>query len=234
MTSGTEIGPAGEPTRATGPTRTRTQPEAIVDTAEIQPLAPSRPRRISTPSEHVSEEPERRAPAPMGLQIAVWLLFVVFVLGLVGLAVEHFHPSWIAFLRNTSPNGSTRAHHHAPVSSGASKLSSSAHESVLTEESSSTKGAKYSVPTTSSYTLVITVPNRCYIDVAAPPNSRSYVFASTINTSESPKSISVNGPSSLELGAQTTSIVVEVGHNSVGEISTPKSGYIYTFLPSHS
>jgi hypothetical protein len=234
LTSGTDVGAAGEPTRATGPSRTRTQPEAVVDTAEIQRVGPSRPRRISSPYDHVHEEPERRAPAPMGLQIAVWLLFVIFVIGLVALAVEHFHPSWIANLRNTVGSPSTRTHHHANGTSSSSTSNPSTHPSVLTETSSNAKGATYSVPTSSSYTLVVAVPNRCYIDVTQPPNSRNYVFAATVAPSQSPKSIAVNGPSTLELGAQTTSVIVKVAGKQVGDISAPKAGYIYTFLPSKS
>ncbi len=170
----------------------------------------------------------------MGLQIVVWLLFAVFVVGLVGLAVEHFHPSWVAHLRNTVGSPSTRSHHPAVGSNGNSTSNSSTHPSVLTETGSSAKGATYSVPTSSSYTLVVTVPNRCYIDVTSPPNTRNYVFASTIDTSQSPKSISVSGPSTLELGAQTSSVAVKVAGKQVGVITSPKPGYIYTFLPSSS
>ncbi len=230
MTSGTEVGAAGEPTRATGPTKTRTQPESIVDTAEIQPVASSRPRRIPTPHEHAYDEPDRHAPAPMGLQIAVWLLFVVFVVGLVGLAVEHFHPSWVSFLRNTATT--SNGHHHGAASNSKTSPPSSTHSSALTAQSSTPTGATYLVPSSSTYTLVVSVPNRCYIDVASPPNSKNYVFASTIDASQSPKSITVHGSSSLELGAQTTSIAVEVSGKQVGVISTPRAGYIYTFIPS--
>jgi hypothetical protein len=230
LTSGTEVGAAGEPTRATGPTRTRTQPESIVDTAEIQLVASSRPRRIPTAHEHAYEEPERRVPAPMGLQIAVWLLFVVFVVGLVGLAVEHFHPSWVSFLRNTATT--SNGHHHGAASNSTPSTSSSTHSSALTAESTTATGATYLVPSASTYTLVVSVPNRCYIDVASPPNSKNFVFASTIDASQSPKSITVHGSSSLELGAQTTSVAVEVSGKQVGVISTPRPGYIYTFIPS--
>lgn len=229
MTSGTEVGAAGEPTRATGPTRTRTQPEAIVDTAEIQPVAASRPRRISSPYEHTFEEPERREPAPMGLQIGVWLLFVVFVIGLVGLAVEHFHPSWITFLRNTIPAKSAPAGHHHHTSS--TSTTSASHGNSLTQTSSSAKGATYSVPTAAAYTIVISVPNRCYIDVVSPPGSKNYVFFGIIDAQQSPKSIQVTGTSALLLGAHATSVTVDVAGKQVGQI-TPQVGYTYTFVPS--
>jgi hypothetical protein len=230
LTSGTEVGAAGEPTRATGPARTRTQPEAIVDTAEIQPVAPSRPRRISSPYEHAFEEPERREPAPMGLQILVWLLFVVFVIGLVGLAVEHFHPSWITFLRHTIPAKNAPARHHHSASS-TSTTSHSTNNGTLTLTSSTAKGATYSVPTSSAYTLVVSVPNRCYIDVVSPPGSKNYVFFGTIDTQQSPKSIQVTGSSALLLGARTTSVAVDVAGKQVGKI-TPQVGYTYTFVPT--
>jgi hypothetical protein len=170
----------------------------------------------------------------MVLQILVWLLFVVFVAGLVGLAVEHFHPSWVANLRNTVGAPAGRATHHAVGSKSRSKSTAATRSAVLTETSSSAKGATYSVPTSSSYTLVVSVPNRCYIDVTSPPNSKSYAFASTIDASESPKSIPVKGPSTLLLGAQTISVAVKVAGKQVGVISSPKPGYIYTFLPSGS
>ena len=169
----------------------------------------------------------------MGLQIAVWLLFVVFVVGLVGLAVEHFHPSWVSFFRNTATTPSN-GHRHGTASNSTTSTPSSTHSSALTAQSSTTRGATYLVPSPSTYTLVISVPDRCYIDVTSPPNSKNYVFASTIDASQSPKSITVRGPSSLELGAQTTSITVDVSGKQVGVISTPKAGYIYTFIPSTS
>lgn len=171
----------------------------------------------------------------MGLQIVVWLLFVVFVVGLVGLAVEHFHPSWIANFRNTVGSPSGASHHQAAGSKGNSPSTSSTHASVLTETASSDKGATYSVPSSSSYTLVVTVTNRCYIDVTSPPNSKHYAFASTIEANQSPKSISVNGRSTLELGAKTISVTVKVAGKQIGVISSPRTGpFIYTFLPSSS
>ncbi|MGA8296780.1 MAG: hypothetical protein WB770_07035 [Acidimicrobiales bacterium] len=232
MTSGTEVGAAGEPTRATGPARTRTQPEAIVDTAEIEKVAPSRPRRISSPYERQFEEPEHRAPAPMGLQILVWLLFVVFVVGIVGLAVEHFHPSWISFMRNTIGTHSPSSHNHSVGSNSSSTSLAQTNSTGLTKQSSNAKGATYVVPTTASYTIVVTVANRCFVGVTSPPSSKHYVFASTIDASQSPEAIQVAGSSSLLLGAQATSIAVKVSGKQVGEISPPQLGYTYTFNPS--
>lgn len=231
MTSGTDVSAAGEPTRATSQTRTRTQPEAIVDTAEIAPVGPSRPRRISSPYERLYEEPDRRQPAPVALQSVVWLLFVIFVIGIVGLAVEHFHPSWISFLRRTISQPTTQPRHHRHGSGSSSNITAPP-SNVLTEQSSTAKGATYSVPTSASYTLVISVPNRCYILVESPPNSTNYVFARTISKSESPQSIPVSGTSSLELGAQTMSVTVDVSGRKVGEILDPRTGYIFKFVPT--
>jgi hypothetical protein len=86
-----------------------TSAASMVDTTEI-PIAVAGPMgaRYSYVGDGRYNDRQRRAPAPIALRAAVWVLFAIFVITLIGLAVEHFHPTWISFLRESS--SSLRAH----------------------------------------------------------------------------------------------------------------------------
>ena len=85
--------------------------ESAIITAEI-PAVDVRPRPSPT---HSAADPRRRSgptsrieSAPMGLRLSVWILVFLVLLALLGLAVVHFHPTWLSFLRNDSSSlGST-------------------------------------------------------------------------------------------------------------------------------
>lgn len=201
--------------------------ESVVITAEIPLVSTSRARRISAPSGPSLPERERRDSAPVALQLFVWFLFALSVVGLAGLAVEHFHPSWVGFLRN-APAKST-AHHHAGASSNGSNGNS---RSRFALTASSATGATYSVPTASSYELLVAAQNACYVEVKVPPRSSHFLYAQTITPSSSPATFRVRGASSLYLAARATSLVVEVNSSRVGTISPPKPFFTYTFIPS--
>ena len=233
MTSGTDVGAGEEPTRVAQRTKSNVElsSESVVITAEIPLVGPSRPRRIGVANEGWYEQPERRAPAPIAIQLVVWFLFVLFLVGLGGLLVEHFHPIWLDFLRN-KPTQSAPGRHAVGTPSSATTGSRPSSPSAFALTSSNAGGATYSVPSTSSYELVVAVANPCYIAVTAPPKSKHYVYAHTITPADSPAKIQVSGPSSLMLGARATSIIVEVNAKHVGTISPPKSSFTYTFVPS--
>ena len=228
MTSGTDVGAGEEPTRVDRQSKSNTEPhpESVVITAEIPLASASRARRIGAPSGPSLPERERRDSAPVALQLFVWFLFVLFVVGLAGLAVEHFHPSWVGFMRNAPAKSTARGH------AGASNGSNGNSKSGFALTASSATGATYSVPTASSYELLVAAQNACYVEVKVPPKSSHFVYAHTITQSTSPATIRVTGASSLYLAARATSLVVEVNSSRVGTISPPKPFFTYTFIPS--
>ena len=79
--------------------------EATVVTAEIPVTTPL---TSPTGARHAGDDAlyERLQPAPAALRVAVWLLFFVFLIALIALAVEHYHPDWLSFLRNSSASSS--------------------------------------------------------------------------------------------------------------------------------
>ena len=234
MTSGTDVGAGEEPTSVAQQTKSNVEssPESVVITAEIPLVPQSRPRRISVAGDGwYAAQPERRAPAPVAIQLVVWLLFFLFLIGLAGLLVEHFHPSWLEFLRYKPAQSSP----HHPAAGAANDTTSSTRPpsaSGFALTSSSPSGVTYSVPSPSKYTLVVAAANPCYVAVKVPPKSSHYVYARTITQAESPVAITVSGSSSLMLGARATTVTVEVNAKRVGTISAPRSAFTYTFVPS--
>jgi hypothetical protein len=100
-------GTASRPTEATAAVRTTAGLEATAVTAEI-PVTPSTsaPRQGPRFANDRARETVDLLPAPVGLRLVVWILFFVFLVALVALAVEHYHPDWLSFLRNSSTTAS--------------------------------------------------------------------------------------------------------------------------------
>ena len=90
---------------SSAPTRIQssiTPSEAAVITAEL-PI-------LRAPSGAVARRPAgpvmaRRQPAPIGLQILVWVLALVFLVVLIGAIVTAVSPSSMTFLRHTTSSG---------------------------------------------------------------------------------------------------------------------------------
>ena len=238
MTNDNDTGEGGKPTRVNPQAASSgaPQPESVITTAEIQRISvPPIPQFARGDGWH--PDIERRLPAPWGVELAVWILFVLFVLGLIGLAAEHFHPGWVASLRNTTSvgtqHGTTGATSTTTPSSGSSTTTLPSRAlGKLVLLTTSTKGATYSVPTSSSFTIVVATTNPCYTLVKSPPTAAHFVFAATITPKQSPEAISVSGPASVILSAQASAITIKVGTKQVGSIAPPRAFITYTFKPS--
>ena len=229
MTSGTNVGAGEEPTRVVErpSAGAHTNAESVLITAEIPQFTTDRGRRTELAAPTWRPSPESRQPAPALLRTAVSFLFLLTVLGAVGLAVEHFHPGWLAFLRNTTGTTKGAAAHRTSATGGSSLPVSG----TFALDSSNAKGATYTVPS-SSYVLVVGTANRCWTTVKAPPGAPQYVFAGTISPAQSPKAIRITGPAAVTLSAHATSLTIEVGSKRVGSIDPPKEFFTYTFVPS--
>jgi len=100
--------------RASAPAATTAGLDATVVTAEIPVVAPparNARSRVGTPAYERPADPVEVVPAPVALRLAVWVLFFVFLVALIALAVDHFHPDWLSFLRRGVSNtalGATR------------------------------------------------------------------------------------------------------------------------------
>lgn len=169
----------------------------------------------------------KREPAPFALRLLVWLLLFVLVLGGVGLAVEHYHPSWLAFARNGSsgavvvPGGST-----ANTGSGGSAAQGGFHLA-----SNSATGATYATGA-QDYSLVITFDHPVWTVIASPAGSKNFLVQQTLEPNASPKQVIVHGSASVQLSAATKEIAVVVGHKTVGTVADPAVTKTYVFRPA--
>ena len=199
--------------------------EGAVTTAEIPSVeGPSRPesgRGYARPDQRHNRP--RREPAAIGVRLVVWFLFFLLLVALVGLAVQHFHPTWISFLRNTGSQSATTS--TAPPTSNLSA------PTRLVLQSSNASGATYEVPT-ASYSLVLVTAAPCYVTLHTPANAKIIAIATTITPQMSPKDLPVHGSSSIVIAHSATSISVRNGSKVLGTISSPKVAYTYTFLPA--
>lgn len=168
----------------------------------------------------------RRRPAPVAVQFVVWVLFFALLIAILSLSVVYVHPTWVSFLRNTT------SEKQAPTSPGVTKTKT-APAPVFGLESETAKGANYIVPD-ASYTIVVTTNHQCWVGVKSPANATSYVFDKTLVPPADQASISVKGSSSVLTGSSAVSIEILANKKSVGEISRPKSGFTYSFLPPSS
>ncbi len=239
MTKPADAEESKKPTRVnrrTAPRATR-QPESVITTAEIPRVAPTPSPQFPRTADGWHPDIERRLPAPWALQLAVWVLFVLFIVGLVGLAVEHFHPSWIGFLRNTASTPHQRTGHGTTTSTNPSSTSSSTTRPAtrigkLTLVSATKSDITYSVPTSTGFSIVVSTSNACYTLVKSPPGSAHYLFAATITPKQSPEAIKLVGPASVVLDNHVSGLDIKVGSTSIGSITAPQPFITYTFLPT--
>jgi hypothetical protein len=238
VTTGDDAAEAGKPTRvnrrAAAPAKS--QPESAITTAEIPRVTPA-PSPQFPRGDGWHPDIERRLPAPWGLQAAVWVLFVLCVIGLVGLATEHFHPSWVAFLRNTTTATTANSGHRSTPPTSSSPGSSTSQPATglgkLVLVSTTKSAETYSVPTSAKFSVAIYTTNRCYTLVKSPPASSTYLFAATITPQQSPVVIKLDGPASVVLDARASALAVKVGSKVIGSITPPQPLLTYIFTPAH-
>ncbi len=190
----------------------------------VPPIVP--PYGSSTRSRYADPRPpgraRRRDPAPVLLRAVVWLLAFVFLVAAVVSVTVHVHPTWLAFLRNTG----AAAAPSTPSSATASDTSPAAAQKMsLLSESATT--VTYAVPV-HTFTIAVTPIARCYVTVAAPPGSKSYLFASTVSAPKT-ATVTVDRTVSVVVQASARSIAIRSGSSTIGTVSTPVIGKSYVF-----
>lgn len=181
----------------------------------------------------------RRLPAPFSLRLVVWLLFFFLLVGLAGLVVQHYHPSWLSFLRRAAPSSTTSAAAGTKTGAGSS---SSTGGSVATGGSTgaatgfhrsgaNAKSTTYAVPA-SSYSIVLRFTHPVWVEITSPIGSSNHVVEQVLATSDSPKVVRVHGSATVYLGASTTSLSIVAHGHTLGVVRTPDVGHDYDFRPS--
>ncbi|MCU1488914.1 MAG: hypothetical protein JWM85_319 [Acidimicrobiaceae bacterium] len=173
----------------------------------------------------------KRLPAPFALRLTVWLLFLVLLIGLGGLAVERVHPTWLDFARRTASPAAVAAGTSPPATTGrtAGQGGSATAGFHLVKSASTT--ATYATGA-GTYDLVLTFSHPVWTVVASPAGSQHFLVEQTLQPSASPKQVVVNGTASVQLSAATDSIQVQSAGKTLGTVSAPRVGTTYTFEPS--
>ncbi len=195
-------------------------------TAELPVVGAPIPRgeRRTTAVQVIDPPRAARLPAPFLLRLIVWLLGFVLLLGLVGLAVERVHPTWLDFARRSVAATSKTASTNATTASGST---SSGFRLVASQGT----GARYDTGTT-SYRIVLRFSHPVWTVIASPAGSQHFLVQQTLEPSASPKTVLVHGSASVQLSAATTSISVVAGGRVLGVIADPAVEGVYTFQPS--
>lgn len=167
-----------------------------------------------------------RLPAPVAVQFVVWVLFFALLIALLGLSVVYVHPTWVSFLRNVTSES-------RPLTPPTTTPTVAASKATFGLEASTAKNATYSVPV-SSYTIVVTTSQKCWVEVKSPANATIYVFAKTIAPPAKQASVSVKGSSAVLTGSRAVSIEILNNKKVIGVILSPKSEFTYSFLPPSS
>jgi hypothetical protein len=236
VTAPTSESPRASRARARGSSTTKAAPARLAasfaeteTTAEI-PVVDSttaRPRRAVELDDGTLWYPgvSKRLPAPFWLRVFVWLLFFALLVGLAGLAVERYHPGWLAIFRKVSPSGVTTA-----STAGSSQGVGGA---GLRRVRSTSRATTYAVAA-SSFSIVLVFDHPCWTRIASPAGSSHDLIAQTLPASASPEVVKVRSSASVYLGASTQQIAITSAGRTLGVVQAPRVGHSYDFISAAS
>jgi hypothetical protein len=177
---------------------------------------------------------KRRLPAPWPLRFVVWVLALVLLLMVAGLAVVEWHPSWLSALRHTvgsaptvglgTTQGGTPTTQPGQTTAPAGQLSQWSCTAGTTSE--------VCLLGVSSYTLEFITTGPCDVQITSLP-SQANIFVGVQLANET-KTFAVSGTSSVVAYHGGASVKIFSGSTLVGQIPTLKYDYSYTFGPSSS
>lgn len=180
----------------------------------------------------VSRRRERRLPAPVLLRQTVWFLFVLALLGGLGLWGLHVRPSWFNVLRaqagSSRPTGTlavgkgggTRPSTTSGSTTGAFHLLSSQRTGILTTYTYAT-GA-------TSYTLSVATANRCWVEIKTPSDASAYSVEQT-EPAGWHGSVAVSGGGAfVQVAASGSTITLQSGGRVIGRLAQARvADYIF-------
>ena len=217
---------AGEPT-------TETRGGTLV-TAEIPAVPVAKSYGVLLPDGSVwYPGSKRKLPAPLALRLVVWTLAFLVALGVAGLLIEHFQPTWANPLRRTA---STAAPNSPGGTTGGGGGTSGTIPATMEQVAQTATGTTYSVPTspTTPYLIVISTQEPCYVVAVSEPSGQQLL--NTTIPADSSHPIYVTGSVSLWAAAGGSSLIVKVaGDKQVGSVPLLKDlpyPYKYTFEPA--
>ena len=163
-------------------------------------------------------------PPPVALQVAVWTAVVLLALGVVGLAVHHWRPAWLAkihLVAGPPAPGSAHGPGHG-TTKPTSVPAVAGHPTGPLAETVQVRSPVFSV--------VVVTQAPCWINVTS-PTSFSPVFSATVPAGTTKTFTSGNGHLRVELGASHVTATVQVlGKTVPGWSLTPSSApYVVNF-----
>jgi hypothetical protein len=202
---------------------------STVITAEIPAVPLHRSYGVLLPDGSVwYPDSKRRLPAPWPLRFFVWVLALLLVLLLAGLAVVEWHPSWLSALRHTvgtapsivippgqssttvGPTGTTQAGGKSACVTGAG-------------------GVTCTLPV-DSYQIDFTTTERVSVGIKS-LTTNTYIYGATQPAGQSHVT-SVTGAATLEVFASGGSFTVTNGAAVLVPSTPAKYAVLYTFEPS--
>jgi hypothetical protein len=205
---------------------------STVVTAEI-PSVPLHPRSygVLLPDGSVwYPGSKKRLPAPWPLRFVVWVLSLMLLLMLGGLAVVEWHPSWLASLRHTVGSAPTVGLGGAPGT--ATTQPGQTTTPTQLDQWSCTPGATSETCAlgVSTYTLDFITTGRCDVQITSSSSQQNiYVGVQPGNETQT---FRVTGGSTVLAYAGGASVKIYNGSTLIGQIPTVKYDYAYTFEPA--
>ena len=182
---------------------TQTAPVPVVTSRRSAPTLPPG-LRFDTTDAHPATVRVAGGPdfTPLPLRVAVWSALLLVFLGVVGISIHHYRPSWLAPLHlagSSAPPASAAGGRHpattrpvpaaATVPTGARSATVSVHSPV--------------------YDVVVTTTAACWIHVTVPTSSAP-LFSATVPGGTTKTFGSGAGQLSLELGSSHATVTVQV------------------------
>jgi len=164
---------------------------------------------------------------PYGSSSMGWtnpFVLIALAVGVVGLAVHHWRPAWLAKIHLISSPGGGGTGSTKPSSS-----SPTAPASIAKTTGTGPLSANVAVHA-STYQVVVVTQAPCWIHVSSPTSSTP-VFSSTVPAGTTKTFTSGNGQLSVELGASHATVTVQIlGKTAPGWSLTPTSApYVVNF-----
>lgn len=202
-------------------------------TAEIPAVPVHRSYGVLLPDGSVwYPDSKKKLPAPWPIRFVVWVLALLLLLMLLGLAVVEYHPSWLSILRHNVgaapsiaiPPGQTSTSIAGGTGTGTT---------VVTGKGAcvpSGGGVTCALPT-SIYEIDFTTTNARVNFVIKNPSTNAVIYGNTQQPNQSHVT-SVSGVATLEAFAQGGNFTVRSGSTVLISSTPAKYSTVYTFQPS--
>ena len=200
----------------------KSTPAATVTTAEIPVVSPAgysrdtKSGRQGSSAKRYTTQNSRRPPTPTGIIVTFWATILLTLVGLVGLELEHTHPSWFQSIHAPTTVPTTPPITAPPTTSSPTSL--------IQPGTSTATGASYTVPV-ATFSITITASKQCYVLVTNTSNG-SVLFEGTLSAGDSQHFANLSQVS-VNLGSASGTLQIFNGNTSLGNLTPTVAPYQY-------